>query len=145
MLTPGAEHGAEQLAAPIGDQVLLGVLRRAVDQAHDFDDFVDVVQVLTDRQTSGVQGAHEINGNPFGSLVALSRAHAESELTGVGLSIFFGDVATEVNPIALDHKGDIGCSGCCNGGQDNAKGLELCVDVVLREGVIKGGKGWVGG
>ena len=57
MLTPWAQHVEQQLTAAIGDQVLLGIQCRAVDLAHDFDDFIDLVQVLAHRQACSVQGA----------------------------------------------------------------------------------------
>jgi hypothetical protein len=55
----GAEHLAQQLAAAVGDQVLLGEVTCGVDQAHHFDDALDLVQVAH----CSVQGAHQINGH----------------------------------------------------------------------------------
>ena len=54
----GAEHLAQQLAATVGDEVLLGVVGTGVDQAQYLDDALHAVEVGACGLASGVQGAH---------------------------------------------------------------------------------------
>ena len=44
MLAGFAKHLTQQLGAAIGDQMVLGEIRGAVDQAHDLDDARHVVE-----------------------------------------------------------------------------------------------------
>ncbi|MNT81472.1 hypothetical protein D3C71_2080860 [compost metagenome] len=55
-----AEHLGDQLAGAVGDEVLLGEVFRAVDQAHQLDDALDAVEVSAHGR---LQGAHQVNGN----------------------------------------------------------------------------------
>ncbi len=82
---------AQQLRAAIGHQVLFGKRGCGIDQAHDLDDALDAVQVAA---ASCLQGAHQLNGNRAGRLLAFFGADGTAELTLPDLAIFARQVAT---------------------------------------------------
>lgn len=103
----------EQLAATVGDQVVLGEGGTGIDQAHDFHDSFDTVQITLAGRT---QGAQKVDGHAFGRQFACLSVHVGAELTYPGLAVLFGDVTTDENQVAGLHIRQIGSSGDGQGG-----------------------------
>ena len=125
MLAGFAEDFAQQFAAAVGDQMLLGVAGAGVDQAHDLDDALDAIQIAA---AGMLQRAHQIHGHGAGCLLAFFGRHVLAQLADPGLAVLLGDMAAEEHQIAGLHIGQVG--GCRHGhfGQGDVQGFEFFID-----------------
>src|SRR5712691_13315990 len=127
-----AEDLDQQLRGPVGDQMLLGEGRRAVDQHHELDDPRDSVEVAD----GGVQGAHELDGDRPRRRLPLAGRQPGAELPDPRLAFLPGDVPRHVDEAPRAHEGDVDGPGPSQLGERDAEGLQLLVGghsiVVIR-------------
>src|SRR5678815_2294309 len=97
------EDLAEELGAAVGHQVVLGEVGRAVDEARDAHDALDLVEVA-DR---GVERAEQVDRDRARRLLAGRRVHVAAELANPGLAVALGDVAGEEDKISRANEGHV--------------------------------------
>jgi len=68
-----------------------------------------------------MQGAQQIDGDGTGSRFCFVDGHARAELAGMGLPVFFGDVAGKENKITGANEGHIRSRRSCDGRQSDAE------------------------
>ena len=120
-----AKNLANQGAATVGYQMLFGEATGRVDQAHDFDNALDCVQIAH----GGMQGAHQVNGHSACCQLGFGGGHVEPQLTHPWFAVFFGDVTAQKNQVTGLHKRHIRCSRLSHWGQDDVQFRQAVVNV----------------
>jgi len=95
--TAVTEEFYEEFRGAIGDEMLLGKSRGAVDQDHQLDDAADLFEVAG----GGVECAEEVDGDGARGLKPFGGAEIEPKLAGPNFTaFFFGDVTGDKEKIA---------------------------------------------
>ncbi len=121
----GPNTSASSYGAAVGDQVLLGECRRAVDQAHHLDDAPDATEIAVAGRS---QRAEQVDGDGARRGLAIGRAHGQSELADPGLAVLLRDVAGKKDQLAAAHEGHVGCGRHRERRQADAQGLKAFGD-----------------
>lgn len=140
VLASVTKYFSQQFAAPVGHQVMFGEVAGRVDQAREFDDALDFVQVTN----GSVQRAHQVYGDRSRRRLAFFRGDVFAELADDDLAVSFGEMAAQEDQVAGLHERHIGGSRGGHGGQGNAQCFELVIDVlgVDTHGDVLGGEWW---
>mmetsp|Transcript_41226 Transcript_41226/g.96461 ORF Transcript_41226/g.96461 Transcript_41226/m.96461 type:complete len:213 (+) Transcript_41226:889-1527(+) len=130
MLAGVAQHRGQQFRAAVGDQVLLGEVRRAVDQAHHLDD-----AHLGEVTGGGLQRAEQVDRDRSRGQLAGGGVDVLAKLADPGLAVLLGDVAGDEQQIAGAGEGQVG------GGR---RGQRRQADAELGELGLDGGRAHAG-
>ena len=124
MRPPIPEDLDEQLRGAVGDQVVLGERRRAVDERHQLHDPRDPVEV-SDR---GVQRAHQLDRDRPGRRLPLGGGQPRAELPHPRLPVLPRDVPRHVDEVPGAHEGNVDGPGPGQLGEGDAQRLERVVN-----------------
>ena len=98
---------------------------RAVDEARDADDALDLVEVAD----GGVQRAEQVDGDGARRLLAGRGGHVAAELADPDLAVALGDVAGQEDEVAAAHEGHVGAG---RNGERRQRDVEVGEAVVDR-------------